>query len=134
MWCTRLDRDRKETSQMKKTTTNRATATAEPTVGTPPTGQDLANHAELGRQEQMKSDLAKVKAGDKRRKASITDRRYAVSCQRDVCKYPRFFLNFHLDTFLISDLPHFPVFVHRFLSYRCAGLTSLDSLFSKSAS
>jgi Protein of unknown function (DUF3489) len=79
MWCTRLDRGRKENSKMKKipntkaktTKAPKATTAAEPTIGTLPTDQELANHAELGRQEQMATDLTKLKAGDKKRKASV---------------------------------------------------------------
>ena len=84
MWCTRLDRDRKETSKMKKTT-NTKTNTTKKTAKAPKATTQSAGcrehpvpypgcpdcEAEATRQEQMKADQAKLKAGDQKRKASV---------------------------------------------------------------
>jgi hypothetical protein len=80
MWCTRLDRDRKETSQMKKITNTTTKTTKAPKATTQSAG--CREHpvpypgckdceAEANRQEQMKADLSKLKAGDQKRKASV---------------------------------------------------------------
>jgi len=89
MWCARLDRDRKETSQMKTITKKASKAPkattktsdpiltgAEPELGNPQ-GITINDSAEVikpteeARQDQMKADLTKLKAGDKKRKASV---------------------------------------------------------------
>ena len=84
MWCTRLDRDRKETSKMKKIT-NTKTNTTKKTAKAPKATTQSAGcrehpvpypgcadcEAEATRQEQMKADQAKLKAGDHKRKASV---------------------------------------------------------------
>ena len=80
MWCTRLDRDRKETSKMKKIT-NTTTKTTKAPKATPQSAGCREHpvpypgcsdcEAEATRQEQMKADQAKLKAGDQKRKASV---------------------------------------------------------------
>ena len=89
MWCTRLDRDGKETSQMKTITKKAGKAPkattktsdpiltgAEPELGnaqgiTINDSREVIKPAEEARQEQMKTDLTKLKAGDKKRKAAV---------------------------------------------------------------
>ena len=84
MWCTRLDRGRKENSKMKKIT-NTKTKTTKAPKATPAGAEPEFGNAqgitindgteviktEEARQAQMKTDLAKVKAGDKKRKAAV---------------------------------------------------------------
>jgi len=83
MWCTRLDRDRRENGQMKTISKIAKTAKA-PKAATASAEQELGNaqgitvnggteaiKTEAARQDQMKTDLAKVKAGDNKRKASV---------------------------------------------------------------
>jgi len=80
MWCTRLDRDRKETSKMKKITNTTMKTTKAPKATAQSAG--CREHpvpypgcadceAEAARQEQMKADQTKLKAGDQKRKASV---------------------------------------------------------------
>ena len=80
MWCTRLDRARKETSTMKKITNTTTKTTKAPKATTQMAG--CREHpvpypgcpnceAEATRQERMKADQAKLKAGDQKRKASV---------------------------------------------------------------
>ena len=84
MWCTRLDRGRKENSKMKKITNTKAKTTKAPKAtqtmpkaaveiinAEPETAATEAESAETARQEQMKADLTKLKVGDKKRKASV---------------------------------------------------------------
>ena len=84
MWCTRLDRGRKENSKMKKITNTKAKTTKAPKAtqtmpkaaveiinAEPATAATEAESAETARQEQMKVDLTKLKAGDKKRKAAV---------------------------------------------------------------
>ena len=86
MWCTRLDRGRKENSKMKKITNTKAKTTkapkattaagAEPELGnaqgiTINDSTEVIKPTEEARQDQMKADLTKLKAGDKKRKASV---------------------------------------------------------------
>jgi len=86
MWCTRLDRGRKENSKMKKITNTKAKTTkapkattaagAEPELGnaqgiTINDSTEVIKPTEEARQHQMKADLTKLKAGDKKRKASV---------------------------------------------------------------
>ena len=86
MWCTRLDRGRKENSKMKKITNTKAKTTkapkattaagAEPELGnaqgiTINDSTEVIKPTEEARQDQMKTDLTKLKAGDKKRKASV---------------------------------------------------------------
>ena len=80
MWCTRLDRDGKETSKMKKITNTTTKTPKAPKAATQSTG--CREHpvpypgcadceAEATRQEQMKADQTKLKAGDQKRKATV---------------------------------------------------------------
>jgi biopolymer transport protein ExbD len=89
MWCARLDRDRKETSQMKTITKKASKAPkattktsdpiltgAEPELGNPQgitinDSTEVIKPTEEARQDQMKTDLTKLKAGDKKRKAAV---------------------------------------------------------------
>ena len=80
MWCTRLDRGRKDTSKMKKITNTTTKTTKAPKATTQSAGCRehpvpypgcLDCETEAARQEQMKADLTKVKAGDQKRKASV---------------------------------------------------------------
>jgi Protein of unknown function (DUF3489) len=86
MWCTRLDRGRKENSKMKKITNTKAKTTKAPkattAAGTEPElgnaqgitindSTEVIKPTEEARQDQMKSDLTKLKAGDKKRKAAV---------------------------------------------------------------
>ena len=86
MWCTRLDRGRKDNSKMKKITNTKAKTTkapkattaagAEPELGnaqgiTINDSTEVIKPTEEARQDQMKADLTKLKAGDKKRKASV---------------------------------------------------------------
>jgi len=89
MWCARLDRDGKETSQMKTITKKASKAPkattktsdpiltgAEPELGNPQgitinDSTEVIKPTEEARQEQMKTDLTKLKAGDKKRKAAV---------------------------------------------------------------
>jgi hypothetical protein len=86
MWCTRLNRGRKENSKMKKITNTKAKTTKAPKATTAAgTERELGNAqgitindstevitpTEEARQDQMKADLTKLKAGDKKRKAAV---------------------------------------------------------------
>jgi len=86
MWCTRLDRGRKENSKMKKITNTKAKTTkapkattaagAEPELGNPQgitinDSTEVIKPTEEARQAQMKTDLTKLKAGDRKRKAVV---------------------------------------------------------------
>ena len=80
MWCTRLDRDRKETSKMKKITNTKTNTTKAPKATTQSAGCRehpvpypgcMDCEAEATRQEQMRADQAKLKAGDQKRKALV---------------------------------------------------------------
>jgi len=80
MWCTRLDRGRKENSKMKKITNTKTKTTKAPKATTQSAG--CREHpvpypgcpdcdAEATRQEQIKADQTKLRAGDQKRKASV---------------------------------------------------------------
>jgi hypothetical protein len=109
MWCTRLDRERKENSQMKTIAKKAAKAlkprqampkaaveifNAEPELGSPKgitikDRTEVVNPTEAKRQEQMKADLTKLKAGDKKRKATVKAAKAPKAAQAKPAKAAR---------------------------------------------
>src|ERR1700690_875690 len=104
MWCTRLDRGRKENSKMKKITNTKAKTTkapkattaagAEPELGNPQ-GITINDSTEAikptaaARQDRMKPALTKRRAGNKKRKAAVKAAKKVPAKPARVAKTPK---------------------------------------------